>query len=365
VTTNDTDATAGAQVDPYPPAGGRSSFGRVAAALVRGHSRIAAALALGATAAVIGAAYLVGGPPILDGGTASPLSAASHAGPISAPQDAGSAASTKDLALDGTYANTPSDSTSGPNGGTQTGGQSGLPASLESTQIVRTGQLSLEVNDLDAAVSQAQAAVVGLGGYVDSSNRSGTGDFAAASITFRLPVARWDEALSDVRKIGSKVLSEQTGTSDVTTQVIDLDARISNLQSTETALQGIMTRATVITDVIAVENQLSDTQGQIEELTAERDHLKDQAAMSTLTVTFQLPDKTVITQATQDWTLGDQVDQAGAALVRIAQGLATILVWICLVLLPLALAALVLFGIAKVARRILRRVRRGDAAATV
>jgi heme exporter protein D len=85
--------------------------------------------------------------------------------------------------------------------------------------------------------------------------------------------------------------------------------------------------------------------------------------MSTLTVTFQLPDKTVITQATQDWTLGGQVDQAGAALVRIGQGLATILVWVCVVLLPLALAVLVLFGVVKVARRILRRGHRRDATA--
>jgi hypothetical protein len=361
--TNDIDANVDRRVDADPPADTGRSLRRVAAALARGHSRIAKALALIAAAAVIGVAYIAGGPPIIDGHTTSTRAAASLAGPTSVPQDAGPALSAKDLGVDGTYQNTPSGDTGASSGGTQTDGQSKLLSSLESTQIVRTGKLNLEVSAIDGAVSQAQTAIAGLGGYVDSSDRSGTGGDAVATIAFRLPVARWDEALSDVRKIGSKVLSEQTGTSDVTTQVIDLDARISNLQSTETALQSIMTRATVITDVIAVETQLSDTQGQIEEITAERDHLKDQAAMSTLTVTFQLPDKTVITQATQDWTLGGQVDQAGAALVRIGQGLATILVWVCVVLLPLALAVLVLFGVVKVARRILRRGHRRDATA--
>jgi len=116
-----------------------------------------------------------------------------------------------------------------------------------------------------------------------------------------------------------------------------------------------MARATAIPDVIAVETQLSDTQGQIEQLTAQRDHLADLAAMSTLTVTFQLPAKTVTTQATQDWTLGSQVDEAGAALVRIGQGLATIGVWIVLVVFPLGLAALILIGVAKLTRRIVGR----------
>jgi len=99
-----------------------------------------------------------------------------------------------------------------------------------------------------------------------------------------VPVAKWDDALTALRKIGSKVVSEQTSANDVTSQVIDLNARIDNLKTTETALQSIMARASAVPDVIAVENQLSDTQGQIEELTAQRDNLSNQAAMSTLTL---------------------------------------------------------------------------------
>ncbi|HEX7490082.1 MAG TPA: DUF4349 domain-containing protein, partial [Candidatus Limnocylindrales bacterium] len=146
---------------------------------------------------------------------------------------------------------------------------------------------------------------------------------------------------------------------------IDLDARINNLQRTETALQAIMTKATVIADVIAVENQLSLVQGQIEELTASRDSLKTQAAMSTLTVSYQLPAKTVTTQATQDWTLGNQIDIAGAALVRIGQGLATMGVWLMVVILPIGLVAGLLLAILYVLRRVTRRGRRSDDAAQI
>jgi len=167
--------------------------------------------------------------------------------------------------------------------------------------------------------------------------------------------------LTAIRKIGVKDIFEQTGSSDVTSQVVDLNARIDNLKTTEAALQSIMTRTGAVADILAVETQLSDTQGQIEELTAERDNLANQAAMSTLAVTLQLP-TSVTTQATQDWTLGSQVDQAVAALVRVGQGLATMAVWLVIVVLPVGIGVIVLLGIGILARRISRR-RRGKAVA--
>jgi len=134
-----------------------------------------------------------------------------------------------------------------------------------------------------------------------------------------------------------RFLSEQTGSSDVTAQVVDLNARLTNLRPPRPPCRRSLGRAIAIADVIAVETQLSNVQGQIEEITAEINQLKNQAAMSTLTVTFQLPAQTVTTQATQDWTIGNQIDQSRRGAVRIGQGLATIGVWILIVVLPLRL----------------------------
>jgi hypothetical protein len=364
MTTNDTDQLDDTQPEvaggPRPATG---SPGRALAGALRSHRKIARGMGLLAVAAIIAAAYVAGGPPadashgiapadVLFG----PISATDLSRvPVPAAMPAASLGPVDQKSLL---------SNGGATDGTATtpGEQSAVVASLDATQIVKTGQMSLEVTGIDDAVSHAQAAIAGLGGVVDSSNRYGTGDNTVASITFRVPVAKWDEALADMRKIGSKILSEQTGATDVTTQVVDLDARLTNLQATEAALQSIMARASAIPDVIAVESQLSDTRGQIEVLTAESRHLKDQAAMSTLSVSLQLPTKTVITQATQDWTLGSQVDQAGAALLRIGQGLATMVVWIIVVALPLALVLAVLLAIGFVMRRIRGRSRRGEAA---
>jgi hypothetical protein len=225
----------------------------------------------------------------------------------------------------------------------------------DTTQIVKTGSMSLEVSDLNTALAKAKANIVAIGGNIAASQTYGTGDQVSASVTYRLPVESWDQALSDLHAMG-KLLTEQTNVSDVTAQVVDIGARLTNLQATETALLGIMTRATAITDVLAVQNQLTTVRGEIEQLTAQRDYLKNQAAMSTLTVTFSLPGQSVVTSTTANWDIGHQIDQAAAALVSVAQAAITIALWALIVGLPVALAALIILGLFWFApRRLLRR----------
>ena len=237
-----------------------------------------------------------------------------------------------------------------------------LTAALETTQIVRTGSMALEVTDLAKAVSQAKAAIAGMGGRISQSSTSGDKETAVANVTYRLPAAKWDDALAALRGLASRIISEQTDSTDVTAQVIDLDARLNNLQVTETALQSIMARASAIPDVLAVEQQLSQVEGQIEQLKAQQDNLKNQADMSTLSVSFTTPDSTVVTKAAQGWSLGTQVDEAGAALVHIGQGLATIVVWAVVVGLPIVIGLALLVVILWIGRRIFGR-RRTTAAA--
>jgi hypothetical protein len=246
-------------------------------------------------------------------------------------------------------------------------------AAVDGAQIVKTGSMALEVPDIDQALTKASATIKGFGGYVSDSSRSNNGYYrdssgvagtnVVATLTFRIPADKWDEALAALHAVGSRIISENTNTTDVTTQVIDLDARIDNLRKTEAALQGIMTQATKVEDILAVQKELTATRGEIEQLTAQSTHLKGQASMSTLSVSFTLPAKPSTTTATEGWNLSDQIDEAGAALVRIGQGLATIAVWAVVVVLPIGLVILALLLIAAIIRRITRRGRKDTAAA--
>ena len=218
--------------------------------------------------------------------------------------------------------------------------------------IVRTGQLNLEVAVLDEALASAEQAVTAAGGYVAASQRQGDDENAGAMVTYRIPVERWEATLSALRKVGVKVLLEQTASEEVTSQVVDLGARLANLRATESALQAIMVKATKIPDILEVQAQLTAVRGEIEQLTAQKQSLEKQAALATLTVGFSLPPTVAVTQVQEGWDPANEVDRAAATLVGLGQGVANAAIWFVIVLLPLALAIGILVGAAwLVARR--------------
>jgi len=303
-------------------------------------------VAIGFGSLLVIAALLAAG---CSGSASGPLSAAGAPvqEPAAAPAAMPSAAA---AARDGLLGST--------NSGTTGGGtaQSGASApDVSGPLIVRTGQLDLQVADLEAAIRDAESAVTAVGGYVAGSQRSGDADKASASVMFRIPAARWTDTLDALRKLGVKVLGEQTSSQEVTAQVVDLGARLANLRVTETALQAIMEKATKIPDVLAVQEQLTGVRQQIEELTAQKQTLENQAALATLTVNFTPPPAVAVNQVREGWDPAREVDQAAAALVGLGQGLASAGIWLLVVWLPILLVVGLLALIAIVVVRRFRR----------
>jgi hypothetical protein len=223
--------------------------------------------------------------------------------------------------------------------------------------IIKTGEISLQAAAIGPAVDAATNAIVAMGGYASASERSGDGDDAYASVTFRIPSDRWEAALAAVRGAGEKVLDEHTATVDVTGEVVDLRARIRNLQTTEQAFTLIMGKATAIKDVLAVQAELTTVRGQIEQLSAKAADLEERAALSTLTVRVGLRPPPVIAHQEAQFDPGSEAEAATAQLVAILQALATAGIWLAIVWLPVLLALALVGGTSLL---IFRRVRRGS-----
>jgi hypothetical protein len=220
--------------------------------------------------------------------------------------------------------------------------------------IIKTGNLTLQVAGIDEALAAATQKIDALGGYISGSQRNGDDESAYASVTFRIPAASWDDALVALRGLAQKVVDEQSSSDDVTGDVVDLAARIKNLQATETALQAVMTKATAIKDILTVQAELTTVRGQIEELAGQKSHFEEQAAFSTLTVAFTLK-PTPVLAAQERFDPGTEVDRASASLVGMLQGLATAGIWFAIVWVPILVFLGIVGGIAFLAFRRLQR----------
>jgi hypothetical protein len=221
--------------------------------------------------------------------------------------------------------------------------------------IIKTGTLTLRVDAIGAALSEVTRRVDALGGYTSGSERAGTGADATATITFRVPAAAFDAAMDAARGVAAEVLGERSTTDDVTSQVVDLGARVRNLMATELALQSIMDRATVVKDVLSIQAELTTVRGEIERLTAEKAHLEERAAFSTLTAMLVLAPPPAVVEQQAQFDPAVEVEAASASMIGVLQGVATAGIWFGIVWLPILLA---LGLVAGVGIFIGRRVRR-------
>jgi len=160
------------------------------------------------------------------------------------------------------------------------------PESALPRKVIRNGSLDLLVNDLGQSIDKISSIAAAAGGYVEKSTQSNSG-LRSASLTIRVPSARLDQTIVDIKRLATVVERENVEVRDVTREYVDLDARLRNAQAEETQYLQILKRATTIKDTLDVTEKLSDVRGRIEEMQGEMNLLKAQIDMSSLEISLR------------------------------------------------------------------------------
>lgn len=152
--------------------------------------------------------------------------------------------------------------------------------------IIRTADLGVVVKEFEKARSSVDEILRRHHGHVGELNvNNPTGAARSLTGTLRIPSNQLDAALNDLKALG-RVDKESQGGEEVTQQYIDLQARLSNARHTEQRLIEIQRERTgKLSDVLAVEMQISRVRGQIEQMEAERKNMKNQVDFATLNLT--------------------------------------------------------------------------------
>ncbi|WP_205873637.1 DUF4349 domain-containing protein [Mycobacterium camsae] len=149
--------------------------------------------------------------------------------------------------------------------------------------IVTNGSLRLVVRDPGAVAERLVAAVNDAGGRVDSRSEQSGASSPVVGITMRIPADKLDGLLADAKKLGT-VQSMSITHTDVTTQRVDLDARIDALQTSVRRLLELMGKAGNVADLLAAESSLTQRQAELDSLKAQRGTLHDEIDYATITV---------------------------------------------------------------------------------
>ncbi|MBI5829312.1 MAG: DUF4349 domain-containing protein, partial [Chloroflexi bacterium] len=192
--------------------------------------------------------------------------------------------------------------------------------------VIKNANLSIVVDSPAAAVEAITQMAEGMGGFVVSLNTYQTTYGAdstpaqQANMTVRVPAARLNDALSQIKALAVEVKSKSIVGQDVTAEYTDLQSRLANLEAAEKQLQSIMAEATKTEDVLAVYNQLVYTREQIEVIKGQMKYYEEAAALSSINIELT---PNIVTQPIEigGWHPDGTAKQAIEVLVRIAQSL--------------------------------------------
>jgi hypothetical protein len=226
--------------------------------------------------------------------------------------------------------------------------------------VIKNANLSIVVSDVAAAMEEIAIMSEGMQGFVVNSNLYKTTtsqglEVPNANITIRVPAARLDEALAQIKGMVADpkvdILSEDVSGQDVTGEVTDLESRLRNLRAAEEQLIEILDRATEAADVIEIFRELTSVREQIEVIEGQIKYYRESSALSAISVYLQAKEAMEpITIA--GWQPGVEVQKALQALVDGGKIIVNILIWLALFAIPiLAVIGLPVYLIVRLIRK--------------
>lgn len=150
--------------------------------------------------------------------------------------------------------------------------------------IVEAADLSIIVKKggFEDAFQTASLVAGRYGGFVESSSTAGIKS-RSGRLLMRIPNASFDQALRDLRGLG-ELEAESISGQDVTSQFVDLQARLRTWQAQESVLLRLMARAASIEETLRVQQNLQDVQFRIEQIRGQLRVLQNQTELATIQV---------------------------------------------------------------------------------
>ncbi len=169
----------------------------------------------------------------------------------------------------------------------------GAPDAATGRKIIRTISMDIVVQHPAETMEKITALAERLGGYPVNAEGGGQ-NTTTGTLTIRVPAARFEQARTEIRKLGLRAESEKFDAQDVTRQYVDQDASIRNLRAEESQYLLILKQANTVKDMLAVAERLSEVRGQIEQQQEEFNALSRQIETVAITISLRTEAETKV-----------------------------------------------------------------------
>ncbi len=226
-------------------------------------------------------------------------------------------------------------------------GAAGVMSPEETSErlVIKQASMRVSVADPSQAMRSVMSMAESMGGYVVNSNQWNSVDssgkaYAQTSVTIRVPSERLDEAMQNIRAMAADaengVLSESVNGQDVTSDYVDSQSRLRNLEAAEQQLVKLLESATDLQYTLEIFRELTNIRSEIEVLKGHIKYLEESAALSSIAVEF-VAEASLQPIQIGPWKPSGEAKKAVQALIRSAQKVGTGLIWFTITWVPFLL----------------------------
>lgn len=224
-------------------------------------------------------------------------------------------------------------------------GASAAAISQTNRRVIRTAELTLEVEDTAAALDEVIATAERVGGFAATSDLQRDVDgVVSGTITLRVPSDELNPVVEQLEAIGDAVPVNRIDERDVTSESADLRARIDNLTAYERELTGLLADVREETnrpeDLLTIFERIRSVREEIDVMEGRLASIDEQVALSTVRVTLR-PIEQPETFADTGWAPGETFREALAATGRALATIADGAIWLMVTALPVTLTILI------------------------
>ena len=186
-----------------------------------------------------------------------------------------------------------------------TGTGSTQPAAT-SQKLIRKIYLEAETEDLDAMLESVMEKINQLNGYIEQQeiyhgSPSAQRRYRHGTLTIRIPAENLDEFVAKVGEESNIVSSNETS-DDVTLRYVAIQSRITALETEQTRLLELLSKAETTKDLLEIEKRLTEVRTDLESITSELRVMDNQVNYGTVNLSVsEVKEYTVVEEPETIW----------------------------------------------------------------
>lgn len=157
-------------------------------------------------------------------------------------------------------------------------------ASSLQSKIIRNASLRFQVNDYRKSIRNIENIIKRYQGFIVNSNETRVDNSLQNSLTIRVPSKNLDALIEELARQAIYLDYKNLSSEDVTTEFVDISARLKAKQAVEQRYLDLLKQAKTIKEILEIENQLRQIREEIEGAQARINYINSQVAYSTVTL---------------------------------------------------------------------------------